>query len=276
MVKDAVYEEEWYMYPDENDVISLTHKMLHVAMMTGSAHLFTTWIKDNADKIRAFVLFGDSFLHQVLHYQHIFNTVTYAGTEYPPLTDMPLLTSLLEVCDVNARNKSNQTPLHLLSEQVWQSVQGWRTLDNPTAWENAAQILIDQGAHLKARCDGGVEADLGLGSMFSKFNMVPNLCSQSSRVIVKNRLPYGCLPKQVREYIKLQEGERKSEQQILESRRINRMSHRRTRKAKLCYIMWEMDWMWCDINIPHLSFFGTRIHPFGPSFPRPIFPSFEH
>ena len=187
------------------------------------------------------MLFGDSFLHQVLHFGQIFNTVKYGGTEYPPHPELPLLTSLMKACDVNARNKKKQTPLHLISEQVWQSVQGWRTLDNPTSWENAVQILTDHGAHLDMLCDGGVEAGHGLASRWSRFNFVPSLSCQSSRVIVEKQLQYGQLPKQVQEYIALHEGKLKNEQQILEERKKNRLCRSDKALLRICEKEYELN-----------------------------------
>ena len=222
--------------------------MLHAAMMTSSAHLFIAWIKDNAQAIRSFVLFGDSFLHQVIHLQQIFHPVIYANTEYPPPPDVPLLKLLLEVYGpvygANVTNKYKQTPLHLISEQVWRSVQGWRTLNNPTVWENAVQILIDHGAHLDLVCYKGVEAGHGLARRWPRFNFVKGLKCTSARAIVDSRIKYNSevIPKAMCEYVQLHEGRRRSEKEIYNSRDRMRvlLPHEEDRREAI-YVQWERE-----------------------------------
>ena len=223
--EDMKMIEDSYKAPNckTRNFIYFLHLMLRMGMETSTAGVFEAWIKENADKIRSFVLFGDSFLHQAIFCHVHFQGLMIDGRLYYHTNGS--LKLLLEVCDVNARNKCNKTPLHYISELVYDSFQGWwnhydlqlanlnmAAYDLHVAnWSMVADILINHGAHLDILSDKGVPAVYGLSKKWRKtYNKVPSIKCLATRVIVKHGVEYNKLPQLLQEYVKLHEGQEKS------------------------------------------------------------------
>ena len=146
------------------------------------------WMRDNMENLIALrSKRGVSILHAAID-AYVFG--------YPRL---PIVRLLVEVgkMDVNVRDISDQTPLHLLSDKVLH-----RRKSQPTEEETSmAEILINHGAHMDSKDVHGREASNVFSQKFPQWSFNFSLKCLAARAMVKYGVKYEKLPGQLTAFI---------------------------------------------------------------------------
>ena len=198
-------------------------KVLNFALLNDEDDLFVTWIEKNFRALQTYCAFGESMLHTAVRSQ--FNGDPCLKDPSPIFPSLPLLKVLVTKVEVNWKSASKETPLHLISQRLWEVRNpacntGTADESKLEVLRSMARLLVDHGASLEVECDRGIQAGYGLASMWPEFRVtVPTLQTLVARYVVANRVPHdGNLPQNVLHLLKLHDGAKKSKEQMSELR----------------------------------------------------------
>ena len=155
------------------DIMNLLVQLIDVLLAGNWKPECEAWVKANVSKLKS--LRTDSTM---LH-------IAMPRLRYScPWPKEPIVRLLVEhgKMDVNAENRHNQTPLHLLS---------LKAQDAPTEdMVKVAEVLIDNGAHMDALDNSGKEASHAFSRRFPKWSFKFNLKCLAARALVQHGVQY--------------------------------------------------------------------------------------
>ena len=147
------------------------------------------WIKENMSELLSLSTHtGDSMLHLI-------PTIEVGPFDFKPMLRMLVTEGKM---DVNVVNKFRQTPLHLLSRRLHFLLSFHLRTEKILG---VAELLIDNGAHMDAVDNIGMEASYYLSQRFPKWAFNFSLKCLAARAILKHGVRYEKMPDMLEAFI---------------------------------------------------------------------------